>query len=428
MPKRRFTLMTVALMSLACAASTLGFAAQGRAEAHRPADPSVISDWNIVAARTIVDENATPIPASMLYFGFVSLAVYDAVVAVEGGFDPYLAHSESHADSKASSEAAAASAAYNVLRHYFPRSAANLAQSYGVSVVRAPKGHAARLGQQIGEEAAARVIRARSDDGRNAAVTLDAAVGPGVWRPTPDAFAAMLVPWLGFVEPLLIRSTDQFPLPGPYRLRSRAYARDFDEVKAYGGSTGSARTAWQTETARFYNFHPGVQYRMAVQDQVDRRHLDIVESARAFAILFGVSADAVIACWRAKYDYAYWRPITAIRMADTDGNAETEADVGWTSLVATPPYSDYVSGHACMSGAASGALSHLFGGRAIGLNVFSGVTGTTRHYESLRSLDEETMNARIWLGLHFRKAMTDGNRLGHRVSDWSVRHYFGRAR
>jgi hypothetical protein len=234
----------------------------------------------------------------------------------------------------------------------------------------------------------------------------------------------MAVPWLGFVRPLVLDSPTQIWLPGPDDLDTDDYATDFAEVEAYGAKEGSSRDAEQTETALFWNANSVLQYQVAMRDQVTRRGLDIVESSRAFALLSSATADALIACWRAKYDYAYWRPITAIRMADTDGNDATEADPDWTPLVPTPPYPEYTSGHACITGASSNTLGHLFGADDIDLNVASSVTGTSRHYDTADSLDEETMSARVWLGIHFRKAMTDGNRLGHKVSNWSIRHYF----
>jgi hypothetical protein len=234
----------------------------------------------------------------------------------------------------------------------------------------------------------------------------------------------MLAPWLGFVTPLALRSPAQLRLPGPDPITSKAYARDFAEVKAKGASTGSTRTPAQTETALFWNANAALQYQEAMRDQVTRRGMNIAASARAFALLSTGIADALIACWRAKYDDPYWRPITAIRLADTDGNPRTEPDPLWTSLVPAPPYPEYPSGHACGTGAASETFSYLFGARSLDLNVFSSVTGTTRHYTSAAALDTETKNARIWLGIHFRKAMTDGNRLGHRAASWTIHHEF----
>jgi hypothetical protein len=136
----------------------------------------------------------------------------------------------------------------------------------------------------------------------------------------------------------------------------------------------------------------------------------------------------LIACWRAKYDDPFWRPITAIHLADTDGNPATDADPTWAPLVATPPYPEYPSGHACITGAVSRGLSHLFGSRDIDLDVSSAVTGTSRHYDTASQLNRETMNARIWLGIHFRTAMTDGNRLGQRTTAYVADREFERTR
>jgi hypothetical protein len=282
-------------------------------------------------------------------------------------------------------------------------------------------------GKRVGEEAATAVIASRVGDGRGADHPLVVTVAPGVWRPTPDAFAPMLVPWLGFVRPLSLISPTQFALPGPDAITSAAYAADFAEVKAYGAKTGSSRSPLQTETALFFTANSVLQYQEGMRNAVTDHGLDILDSARAFALLGTSTADALIACWRAKYDYAYWRPITAIREADTDDNDATEPDPSWTPLAPTPPYPDYVSGHACITGAASSTMSHLFGAQSIDLRIFSPVTGTTRTYPTSSKLDEDTMNARIWLGLHFRRAMTSGNALGHRAGDWVFTHEFRQA-
>jgi PAP2 superfamily len=386
------------------------------------ADPAVITRWNTIAGRTIYTENATPVPVGSLYFGFVSLAVYDAVVAIEGRYEPYLKQPKVRA--KASSQAAAATAAYEVLRYYFPASAANLASDYADSLRSIPDGRAKVRGTNVGRHAAQLLIQARANDGRGANIQLTVKPAPGVWRPTPDALAPMLAPWLGFVVPLALRSPKQFRLPGPDPITSKAYARDFAEVKAKGALAGSTRTAAQTETALFWSANAVLQYEAALRGQVAERGMDIADSARAFALLSTSMADALIACWRSKYDYAYWRPITAIRLAGTDGNPATDADANWAPLVQTPPYPEYVSGHASITGAATGTFSYLFGPRSLDLDIPALLTTTSRHFDSAAALDAETMNARIWLGLHFRKAMTDANRLGHRTARWTIGHEF----
>jgi len=421
MNARTVRLLTAAV-STVCLAGSVAAAAPGQAASTVAADSAVVTDWNTIADRTIFTENLVAIPRSGLYFGFMHIAMYDAVVAIEGGYEPY-AYTAT-APATASTEVAAATAAYRVLRHYFPASAGNLAADYSAFLAGAPNGQAAVQGRAVGTAAAARIIQLRRNDGRDDIVTLDVEPAPGVWRPTPPAFAPMLAPELGFVEPLLLDSATQFALPGPDALTSPRYTRDWYEVKAYGAREGSLRSPAQTQTANFFDDNSVRQYQAGMRDEVTRRGYDLLASARAFALLGSTTGDAQIACWRAKYDYAYWRPLTAITLANTDGNPATVADPDWLPLVDNPPYPEYVSGHACITGAASGTLSHLFGADSIDLNISSAVTGTDRHYRTAAKLDRETINARIWLGLHFRQAMSDGNQLGHDVAGWGATHYF----
>ena len=418
--------LSAALAVTACLAAPAVVAAHGVAAPPVPADPAVVTEWNEIAARTIYTENSTPVPASALYFGFVGIAVHDAVAAIDGRYRTYGPLSRPPA--VASPEVAAATAAYRVLRHYFPASAGSLDADYAAFLAGLTADVGRVQGQPVGEQAAAALIQRRVGDGRGAPVTLDAAPAPGGWRPTPDAFAPMAVPWLGFVTPLGLRSPTQIPVPGPDPLGSSAYARDVAEVQAYGAKDSPARTAEQTLTALFWNANPVAQYQAALRDQVSRRGLDIAATARAFALLGTSTADVLIACWHGKFEHATWRPVTAIRLADTDGNAATRADAEWTPLLPTPPYPEYASGHACVTGAASGTFGSLFGADALDLDISSSATSTTRHYATAAALDAETMDARIWLGFHFRKAMTDGNRLGHQVADWTAGHHFGPAR
>ena len=232
----------------------------------------------------------------------------------------------------------------------------------------------------------------------------------------------MLVPWLGFVRPLALRSPEQPRLPGPDPITSRAYRRDLAEVRAWGSLTSTVRSPEQTQTALFWNANAVLQFQVALRDQVTARGFDAIRAARAFALLGTTTGDALIRCWRAKYDDPFWRPITAIREGTID------PDPTWTPLLATPPYPDYISGHACITGSATGTFAYLFGARSINVDVSSSVTSTTRHYDSAAALDAEAFNARIWLGFHFRTAMRDGSYIGHYTSDFVRSHYFGRAR
>lgn len=417
--KRFGILSTLAVVTLGTVTTVAP--ATGRAE---PAanDPAVITAWIEIAARTIYPENATPLPASALYFGFMSLAVYDAVVAIEGGFEPI--NEQPGADAgAASSQVAAATAAYQVLLYFFPASGELLAADYAAALDAVPDGASKEEGIRVGEAAAAALIASRDGDGRGAPRLQPGGTDLGQWRPTPpDAF--MIVPWLGFVSPLLLQSPTQFALPGPNPVTSEAYAADFLEVMQMGAKEGSQRTPEQTATAMFWTTNSIRKYQLALADRLANEDLDIAETARVFAILNASTADAEIACWRAKYDFDYWRPVTAIRLADTDGNDATEPNPQWEPLVNSPPYSDYTSGHACITGAATETVNHLFGADNIDLTVPSLSDAPPRHFDTAAAIDEETNNARIWLGIHFRKAMTDGNQLGHDVAAYAIATYF----
>ena len=422
MRRRILVRATVLLLAALLLATPAALAPPAQAAPPVARDPAVISIWNAIAVRTIVVQGLKPPPVAQLYLGFVSAAIYNAVVTIDGRFTPYASQPRPHGH--ASPEAAAATAAYRVLSGYFPASAEQLTVDYQASLAQIPDGVAKTRGVRVGEEAARTIVRLREGNGRDAAITLDVAPGPGVWRPTPPAFAPMLAPWLGVVRPLLLGSPTQLPLAGPDPLTSTAYTRDFNEVKAVGAAASTTRTPAQTDTARFFSDNPVVQYQAGLRDLATRHRLDIDHSARLFAILNMTGADALNACWRGKYEFPFWRPSTAIQLADTDNNPATTADPTWTPLVVNPPYPDYPSGHACLTGATSNSLAHLFGARHINLALSSAVTGTTRQYRTAQDLDRDTMNARIWLGIHFRTAMTDGNQLGHRVSHWALRHYF----
>jgi hypothetical protein len=422
MRKRLFVRELVLLLAALLLATPAALARPAQAGPRVARDPAVIRTWNAIAVRTIVVQGLKPPPVAQLYLGFVSAAVYNAVVTIDGRFTPYA--SQPRPPAHASPEAAAAAAAYRVLSVYFPASAGQLTVDYQASLAQIPDGVAKSSGIRVGEEAARAIVRLREGDGRDAAITLDVAPAPGVWRPTPPAFAPMLAPWLGFVRPLLLASPTQLPLPGPDPLTSTAYTQDFDEVKAVGAAASAIRTPAQTDTARFWNDNVPVQYQAAFRELATRHRRDIDHSARLFAILNMTAADAVIACWRVKYGTAYWRPSTAIQLADTDGNPATTVDPTWTPLVANPPYPEYPSGHACLTGATANGLSYLLGPQHIDLVVSSAVTGTTRHYVTEDTLNQDTMNARVWLGIHFRRAVVDGNSLGHQVSRWALRHYF----
>jgi hypothetical protein len=184
---------------------------------------------------TLVGDTTKAGQKGILYMGFVQAAVYDAVVGVEGRYQPYRFHAR--APHGTSAQAAAVAAAHKVLVTYVPSAQASLDAAYASSLARLPDGGAKTRGIAFGTRAADNLIQLRANDGRNAPILLTQPPAPGVWRPTPPAFLPMTVPWLGFVTPLLVRSPTQFGPPAPPSLTSSRYTRDFEEVKALAHST-----------------------------------------------------------------------------------------------------------------------------------------------------------------------------------------------
>jgi hypothetical protein len=235
----------------------------------------------------------------------------------------------------------------------------------------------------------------------------------------------MQAPWLGFVTPLLVRNATQFGPPGPPALTSARYTRDFAEVKALGSRASTERTAEQTSTAQFFSGNPLMQYNAALRDQVTVRHLDIVDAARMFAAIDMSVADSLISVWRAKYTYGLWRPITAINLADTDGNPATAADPGWAPLAPTPPYPEYPSGYNAFNSAVTHGLQDLFQTRHLQLTLTStAAPGAERHYDSGRALLRDVVDARVWLGFHFRFADLAAKDMAGQLTAWTLDHYF----
>jgi hypothetical protein len=386
-------------------------------------DPTVVTDWNGIAVTTLAGDTSKQGVETFLYMAFVQAAVYDAVVGVKGRYEPYSFRDRARRGTSA--QAAAVAAAYKVLVTYSPYAQATLDAAYAASLAQLPDGQAKDRGVAFGTRAAEHLIELRANDGRDAPIMFTQPPAPGVWRPTPPAFLPMSAPQLGFVTPLLVRSATQFAPPDPPKLTSARYTRDFNEVKAFGSSSSTERTAAQTDTATFFSGNGLVQYNAALRDQVTVRDLDIVETARMFAVVDMNVADAVISVWYAKYVHGFWRPVTAINLADTDGNPATVADPTWTSLLPAPAYPEYPSGYNVVNSAVTHSLENLFHTRHLQLTLIStAVPGVQRHYDSGKVLRRDVINARMWNGFHFRFANTAARDMGRRLSRWTLDRYF----
>jgi hypothetical protein len=419
--QRRFVLASAAAILLATVGSTTAATA---ASTTADQDPAVVSDWNAIAANTLNGDATKPGPEPFLYMGFVHAAVYDAVVGVHRRYEPY--RFTAHAPRGASARAAAVAAAHKILVTYSPYATAALDAAYTASLAQVPDGWSKTAGVDFGTRVADNLIALRVNDGRNAPVLFTQPPAPGVWRPTPPAFAPMIDPWLGGVTPLLIRSTRQFGDPGPpAALTSASYTRDFNEVKALGSATSTQRTPEQTATALFYSGNAPAQFNAGLRDQVLVRHLNIVDAARMFAAVDMSAADTLLSVWYTKLKYGFWRPDTAITLADTDGNPATVADPNWTPLRPDPAYPDWVSGYSAQAGSFSRSLAGVLGTRDLQLTLIStAVPGAVRHYGSGAALRSDVVNGRMWLGIHFRTSDEVGSRMGQRVATWILARYF----
>jgi len=388
------------------------------------ADPEVISDWNDTAVATIMTDEARSPAEAYVYFAFMHTAMYNAVVGITREYKLY--RWDRHGRKWASPEAAAASAAFHLLKNYFFSAAAQkrLYAAYAASLSAVPDGAAERAGVRYGRDAAHRIINLRLDDGRYAPVEFTMAPEPGVWRPTADPPVAFSTPWLAEMTPLVMDDPEQFRPGPPPALDSAKYAREFNEVKDLGGATGSSRKPWQTQTALFFSDIGVGGLQAALRDLVSRRGFDISESARLFAVSEVAAADGFVSCWDAKFHYGFWRPVTAIQLADDDGNPATEPDPDWASLIPAPPYPDYTSGLNTAVGSISRAVAHVLGTNRINLRITSAAAAETRHYRYAGQLNRAAINARIWSGLHFRSADVVGNHRAQRVASYVFRNAF----
>jgi hypothetical protein len=402
-----------------------------------PARADTVSDWNANASTAIVVIAGQPPPVAVLSFAMVQGAVYDAVDAIDRGHRSYLP--QPPAAPGDSEDAAAATAAHDVLVWLFPLQQSTLDGQYQTSLAAIPEtplGNKAG-GIAAGHAAAQTMMAARANDGRGGPFTPVIGTTPGAWRPTPPAFAPDPAPWVGNVRPFLVPSVEMLRSAGPNPLTSRAYARDFNEVKAIGALHSTTRTPDQTDAAIFWQDHAFALWNRVFRSLAAEHHLATADSARLLATTNLAAADAAIGCWNNKYHYNSWRPITAIREADTDGNPATTADPAWTPLfdpatplpagqlpLVTPPFPENPSGHNCAAGAILRTLRYFFGTDDISFTVTSNKSGTTRTFHSLSDALTENINARVWAGIHFRTADLQGVKLGTTVARYLHHHYF----
>ena len=422
MPIRRLlALMCVALLPL-----TALNAAHAPAASHGPParaeSVSTLLDWQRIAIDTIFVDGrivlppvpdpppapaAVPVPVGTLFLGYTALAVDDAVQT---------AGHRRHA----SSGAAIATAAHDVLAHYLPNTQANLDEALETTLAAIPDSRAERRGIRIGHVAAARLIASRVDDGFGDpqwVYALDASQ-PGIFKPvTPPPAGGMLAPWLGHVDPLVLPRNVR--VDGPPALTSREWVRNFDEVKRTGSATATGPgVAHRQAVADFFFVNSVIAQERALVEYLRTHPLRLERAARMFAVMNASMADAVRNIWLLKLEVGFWRPAEAIVRAAEDPLDATVADPTWRPFRPTPPYSEYASGHAVVTGTFAHA-ARMFLGNDVPLTLVSvpvappGVTPPDRSYATLSALEHDAFMARIWAGIHFRDAMEDGYLIAH---------------
>ncbi|SNY64243.1 vanadium-dependent haloperoxidase [Paractinoplanes atraurantiacus] len=384
-------------------------------------EPNMVVTWAEHSHTAAYEVARQPPYINGRVFAMVQGAVYDAANAAAGSpYEPYLL--PVHQRRGHSLDAAVATAAYRVLLSIFPEQAATLGAQYGASLATVRDGRAKRGGIALGEEAAAAMIAARRGDGSDRVATWDVGTEPGQWRPTPPGFAQEGA-HVADVRPFVIRSGADFRTAGPPALGSAAYAEDLNEVKALGSATSTVRTQDQTESAIWWHDRRQTEWQIKAQ-LAETQHLSPLRTARMYAMSDVTRADVTIACFTQKRRWGFWRPVTAVQLADTDGNPATSADPAWTPLLITPPFPDFTSGHACTTGAIMLALRRFFGRDDIPFSAYSADSGTTRHFSSFSQATAEVIEARVWGGVHFRSADVQGVDLGEQVTRYVLAREF----
>ena len=272
------------------------------------------------------------------------------------------------------------------------------------------------------------MLEARADDGRYGPFRFTSVepTVPGKWQTTPPAFVNDPFAWVAEVEPFVLQSQSQFRSKGPHALTTDAYTREYNEVKDLG-TAGSPRSARQEAVARFYTVNPPELFNRTFRTIAADRGLTLVDEARLFAMLNVAGADGLINCWNDKAHWSNWRPITAIREGDNDGNPSTVGDPGWTPLIATPPYPEHASGYNCETSAFMHTAEAFFGRGKTEFSVVRivpGVPNVTRNYERFTDVIDDTIDARVYQGIHFRAADVQGAEIGKDVARWLDHHYF----
>lgn len=392
------------LLSGLCCAVPMLAPALARADA--------VADWNERAVAAVYAARLTP-DAQARSLCMVHIAMFEALNSLQPRYAPY--RNRLPVEPGTLPEAAAAAAAHHVLVRLLPaEQARELDAALQAELVKLPEGAGKAAGIRLGERAAAAILAEREQDGSTAPVTYRPFTQPGRYVPTVLPQSST---WSG-VKPFALKSGDQFRPPAPYALSSAKWAADYNEIKRVGARTGSSRTPEQNDIARFWQLTGAATYNPVTRHVAAARRLDLLDNARLFALSSMATADAAVAIFDAKYAHNFWRPVTAIRNGDQDGNDATERDASWEPMIVTPMHPEYPCAHCTFQAAAAGVLQVLYGDSIPKVTLTSTTApGVTRSWERLSDYVAEVVNARIYEGVHYRTSGEVGAALGRRVAE-----------
>jgi hypothetical protein len=378
----------------------------------------VVTDWNQTAIRATEIAGA-PVPVQTRVMAIVHAAIFDAVNAVNPRYAAYAV--DLRATQGTSADAAAAAAAYGILVRLYPPQTAIIDAALANSLARIPDGPAKVDGLRLGQEVAERLFALRKDDGSAAQQSYSFGSGAGIYQATPPMNANPVLPQWRYVKPFMISGAKQFAPAGPPALNSAAFAKDFNEVKRMGPKGSTERTNEQTAIAIHWAGSEVPPLNGVARAVAAAKGLDLVDSARLFALLNMAMADALIVGFEAKYAFNYWRPVTAIRNAGLANNPAISPDPGWEPLLVTPPHQEYPSGHCLGAGAAVAVLQEIFGGDKLSTSYVYPPLGVARRWESFSQIAKEVEDSRVWGGIHYRTADEHGTQIGRQIAEFGIK-------
>jgi hypothetical protein len=381
---------------------------------------NVITDWDdkaLVAVSPMASLGGTNPYMAQRMMAMVHAAMFDTVNSIERRYQPYLV--QLPADPTTSKEAAAAAAAAKVLATIDTKTAGEMKGALASYLASIADGPAKSDGVKLGEAVAAKVLEARLNDGCDAPDAYRPRTTPGVYVPTAITISSM---WPN-MKPFALASQSQFRPGPPVELESKQWAADYNELKDYGGQVSAKRAAQQTETARFWLVGPPAAYHPFVRQLVTAKQMSVVDSARFMALVAIGINDAIIAVLDAKYHYNFWRPITAIRNGDIDGNPATDREATWQPIANTPMHPEYPCSHCIQSGTVAGIVKAVLGSEDIPDIAMTSPTapGVMHRFTNMRAYSEEVANARIWAGFHYRFSTRVGTDMGYQIGEYVVK-------